>query len=440
MVVISTLFAFTTFLSCRSEKLGYLPPYPGRMVYVGNGFAGSSVNSAIFRQQAICTFKDYQYLSYYDSTGQIVFARQHHDKEDWELFFTRLYGRVRDAHNVISFGFDRAGYIHLCYDMHDDSLIYRQSVRPEDPYEFNGLLPMTSQHESKVTYPQFITAPDSTLYFFYRDGSSGNGDLMLNKFDAESRLWSVVQHPLVSGEGRCNPYWMTPIFDAAGALHLAWCWRDTPDATTNHDICYATTPDGGKNWSTSSGASCQLPITQSIAEVIAAIPKGSGLINQCSMAVDGKNRPHIAYYRNDAKGIPQYFHLWWDKKSWHENQVTRRTFRFDLAGRGTRFLMISRPQIAVDKKDAVYLIFRDEEKGGRIRIAKSQREPYSDWQEFDIYGESMFAWEPNYDLIYWQKKNELHLFYQVEFQLPGDRGYPGQSLSVRPVGVLRWKP
>ncbi len=436
----STLFAFSSFISCRSEKLGYLPPYPGRMVYVGNGFAGSSVNSAIFRQQAICTFRDYQYLAYYDSTGQIVFARQQHGKEDWELFFTRLYGKIRDAHNVVSFAFDRLGYIHLCYDMHNDSLIYRQSVRPEDPYEFTALLPMTGQRETKVTYPQFINAPDSTLYFFYRDGSSGNGDLMLNRYDATSRVWSVVQHPLITGEGQRNPYWMTPTFDAAGALHVAWCWRDTPDVNTNHDICYAVSPTGGKTWLASSGLTYQLPITQANAEVIAPIPQGSGLINQCSMAVDGQNRPHIAYYRSDDKGVPQYFHLWWDNRSWHEDQVTQRTFRFDLAGRGTRYLMISRPQIAVDKDAVVYLIFRDEEKGGRSRIAKSLREPYTQWQEFDIYGESMFAWEPNYDLSYWQQKNELHLFYQVEFQLQGDRGIPGQSLWVKPVGVLRWKP
>ncbi len=440
LVVISVFLIYIIISSCRSQKLGYLPPYPGRMVYVGNGFAGSSVNSAIFRQQAICTFAGFQYLAYYDSTGQIVFARQQHGKEDWELFFTGLYGNVRDAHNVISFGFDSHGYIHLCYNMHNDSLIYRQSLRPKDPYEFSGLLAMTGQHESRVTYPQFILAPDSTLYFFYRDGSSGNGDLMLNKFDVSRRAWSVLQHPLVSGQGHCNPYWMTPTFDAAGALHIAWCWRDTPDVTTNHDICYAASPDAGRNWFTSRGAFYQLPITPSTAQVVAAIPIGSGLINQCSMTVDPQNRPHLAYYREDAKGVPQFFHLWWDGGSWHDDQITRRTFAFNLAGPGSRFVMISRPQIAVGKDAAVYVIFRDEERGGRVRIAASLRRPYTQWQEFDLYGESMFAWEPNYDQSYWQKHNELHLFYQVEFQLQGDRGHPGQSLLVRPVGVLRWRP
>ena len=170
-------------------------------------------------------------------------------------------------------GISTDGLVHISYDHHGNPLHYRVSGKPFDIHSFGDAQPMTGQEEEHVTYPQFISAPDGTLYFFYRDGASGNGTLCLNRYNAESKSWTAVQHPLVDGEGKCNPYWWRPSIAADGAIHLAWCWRDTPNAQTNHDLCYSFSKDGGRTWLRSDGKPQQLPITQENAEVIDAIPR-----------------------------------------------------------------------------------------------------------------------------------------------------------------------
>jgi hypothetical protein len=38
-----------------------------------------------------------------------------------------------------------------------------------------------------------------------------------------------------------------------GRLHLTWCWRDTPVASTCHDLCYAYSDDVGRTWFNNEG-------------------------------------------------------------------------------------------------------------------------------------------------------------------------------------------
>ena len=99
-------------------------------------------------------------------------------------------------------------------------------------------LPMTGILEEHVTYPEFYRLSDGNLLFFYRDGSSGNGNLLINYYDCETQRWSKRQQNLIDGEGERNAYWQMAI-DAEDRIHLSWVWRETPDVATNHDMCYA---------------------------------------------------------------------------------------------------------------------------------------------------------------------------------------------------------
>src|SRR5947199_376888 len=82
------------------------------------------------------------------------------------------------------------------------ALHYRMSDKPYDVHSFGDERPMTGQAEDHVTYPQFVGASDGTLYFFYRDGASGNGTLCLNRYDSAGGKWQAVHHPLVDGENQ----------------------------------------------------------------------------------------------------------------------------------------------------------------------------------------------------------------------------------------------
>ena len=120
---------------------------------------------------------------------------------------------------------------------------------------------MTGQREERVTYPQFYTLPGGDLLFVYRDGQSGRGDVLLNRYDVRRRAWRALQHPLIAGEGRRNAYVNQLAIDARGGWHLSWVWRESPDVASNHDVLYAYSPDEGRSWRTSSGAAYALPIT-----------------------------------------------------------------------------------------------------------------------------------------------------------------------------------
>jgi len=131
--------------------------------------------------------------------------------------------------------------------------------------------------------------------------------------------------------------------DASGGLHLAWMWRDSADAGTNHDLAYARSTDGGKTWTRSDGSPYQLPITAASAEYAARIPAGSNLMNPPSIAADGQGRPCMATYWSPAPGAPPRFHLVRrEAGGWSVTAGPARSATFALSGAGTKRPPISR--------------------------------------------------------------------------------------------------
>ncbi|MGN6672521.1 MAG: BNR repeat-containing protein [Thermomicrobiales bacterium] len=380
-----------------------------RRLPLGPAYAATGVNTTIFRVGALTSDGARQYATYYDPDGAVVVAARDLDGETWDRVTLPAHGKVADAHNGTVLGVSPDGVLHLAYDHHNNPLHYRASQHPGDIHTFGPEQPMTGQLEERVTYPQFVNAPDGTLYFFYRDGRSGNGRLCLNRYDHERQTWLALQHPLIDGLDRCNPYWWRPAFGPDGALHLAWCWRDTPNAATNHDICYARSDDGGATWRRSTGDSQPLPITPENAEVVDPVPTGANLINQCAATVDAAGRPHLAHYYNDAAGVPQYRHLWHDSVGWRRAAVSRRATPFTLAGGGSLRIPISRPEIVSTPSGAICLITGGEEAGDAIRLyyGDDQREH---WPAQDLPIGALGNWEPTYDVNRWRRDGILSLF------------------------------
>jgi hypothetical protein len=376
---------------------------------IGPAYAGTSINATVFRVNAVVSAGGYQFVTYYAADGSVVIARRKLPDTTWDIATQNFKGDLADAHNDVVIGVSRDGLLHLSYDDHGQALHYRISDKPYDIRSFGPERPMTGQTEQRVTYPQFVNAPDGTLYYFYRDGGSGNGSLCLDRYDAAAHAWIVVAHPLIDGQNQCNPYWWRPEFAADGTLHLAWCWRDTPNAQTNHDLCYVASPDGGKSWRRSDGKPQTIPITRESAEVIDPIARNSNLINQCSLAVDSAGHPHLAQYFNDASGRPQYFHVWFDGAAWHRNQVSHRAGTFSLTGAGSLAIPVSRPEIAITRAGQVNILCRDAEFGGGVRAYRSTA-PYENWTAIDITHDDLGNWEPQYDLGRWRETGILSLF------------------------------
>ncbi|PWJ48354.1 BNR repeat-containing protein [Faecalicatena contorta] len=384
-------------------------------------FAGNSVNSTAFRKSAVTTHVDaggnqIQYCAYYDSDGTIVLARRTNAGE-WSYQWTDFKGDIADAHNVVSLAVDGAGYLHMAWSRHAGALMYAKSESPGTMTMIPGQ--MIGTLENNVTYPEFYVQPSGDMFFLYRNGSSGNGNIVLNRYSVSSGSWQRVQDNLISGEGRISPYWQACV-DSMGKLHISWVWRETADASTNYNLSYAVSSDAsGSTFVNSSGEVQTLPITEDRAKPIYHIPKGSALINQTAMTADGEDKPYIiSYWR--VNGVVQYNVIRFTGEQWIIYNTDIRNSNFDLSGAGTRQLPCARPQILVNgvgEDVDIYVLFRDDERGGKASIAKLSLQGMEIITEkmIDITGSSLEEWEPNYDIALWNQSKKINIFMQKEY-------------------------
>ncbi len=387
---------------------------------VGLGWSNNSINTVKFRKNALTTYKDYQFIAYYDADGFLVLGKRKTNTKNWKKVITPYKGNTKDAHNSISMVIDGDGYLHVSWDHHNTKLRYAKGKAPFS-LELGEEQSMTGNEELKVTYPQFYNLPNGNLLFFYRSGASGRGNLVINLYDLKSQKWSQIQQNLLDGEDERNAYWQACV-DRQGVIHLSWVWRESWDVSTNHDLCYAQSKDGGITWQKSTSENYALPITANLAEYAWKIPQKSSLINQTSMTTDKSGNPYIASYWNE-NDIPQFQIVYLDKGVWKKVNTGFRKRAFYLGGGGTKQIPISRPDILVDEEDSnsmLYLLFRDEERGNKVSLAYCSLNKKNYWKITDLTKTSVDQWEPNYDINLWKNYHKLNVFSQNVTQIDGE--------------------
>jgi hypothetical protein len=400
------------------------------------------VNVTVFRKNSLVTRGDTQFIAYYDPEGYLALGKRRLGSGRWTLHRTPYRGNVADAHNVISLMVDGEGYLHVAWDHHGSPLRYARGIAPMS-LELGDEEPLTGLHERDVTYPEFFRLPGGGVIFMYRDGASGRGNLVLDSYDAARREWSQLHANLIDGEGRRSAYWQGCV-DERGVIHLSWVWRETWDVATNHDLCYARSRDGGRTWENSRGEPYSLPIRAATAEYAWRVPRDSELINQTSMTTDREGTPYIAtYWRDPSSPVPQYRVVWLDGTGWRARDLAFRSTPFSLKGGGTKRVPVSRPQIVAGEergRKVFYLIFRDEERGERVSVARCNDLPGGDWVIRDLTDFPVGSWEPTYDTELWRQRGELHLFVQRVEQVDGEgrAELPPQMIYVVSLKPGRW--
>ena len=411
---------------------------PVTMVDVAPGWANNSVNVVVFRRNSLATHGDTQFVAFYDKDAHVVLGKRKLGAAQWELRTTALRGNARDAHNAISIMVDGAGYLHLAWDHHNHPLHYARSVAPGS-LEMGPAMPMIGSDERSLTYPEFHRLANGDLLFLYRNGASGQGNLVMNRYDTARGSWSRVHSNLISGEGQRSAYWQAFV-DPLGILHLSWVWRESPDVASNHDMAYARSRDGGVSWEDVDGKPYVLPMTAASARYAARIPQNSELINQTSMGADRAGHPYIAsYWRVAGSQVPQYHVLYHTGSAWSQLDLNFRSTPFTLSGAGTKAIAIARPQIIVggdSRAPTAVLVFRDAERGSKVSAAFVDVAKGS-WRLADWTEEPVGAWEPTYDTELWRRDGTLNLFVQSVRQIDGEG-----SAAVAPsmVRVLQWQP
>ena len=247
---------------------------------------------------------------------------------------------------------------------------------------------MVGRTENRVTYPEFYRKDNGDLVFLYRDGSSGNGDLLMNYYEFKSKKWRRVQSNLIDGEGERNAYWQ--IYD--------------------------------------------LPINMQNAEYVREISQNSNLINTTSITADESGNPFIAtYYKSEEDVATQFKVFYKSEGKWHSSTVSERTTDFKLGGGGTRSVPISRPQIFMRQKDNIaflHLIYRDQEFNNNVCLASSQLHDVLEWDISTIDGSDMSRWEPTYDTHLWEQSQLLHIYHQVTHQGSGEKAVASPATWV----------
>ncbi|MDH1765982.1 BNR-4 repeat-containing protein [Comamonas aquatica] len=416
-------------------------------IELGEAWAGNTVNTVIFRHHGIFTKDGYQYTAFYIDESTLRVVQRQLENNNLHTHDIKGQFNLKDAHNSISLGMDRDSCLHISYDHHATRLRYRRSLNAHDIQSWTDELPMTGAYEEKVTYPSFILPRHNfPLTMLYRDGHHNKGSARIKVYDEKGRSWKDYSTAILSGADNqpwtSNAYWNHPAIGTDGTLHLSFVWRTgvlgEKQLVNNVNIGYAWSPDNGLNWFTSLGQPCQIPMTQVNAETVWSVSPGSNLINQCSMALDSKNRPHIAFYVNDINGVPQYHHLWFDGAQWFCTKISERDKVFNLQGGGTLQIPISRPEIVIDDNDHVFVIYRGdltgdalafsmlEMKCGKYQVTISNEVL---WPEYIEYS------EPVIDRERWAKEKNLSFFIQRTAQPDGDKSHELKNSDLKIVDI-----
>lgn len=278
-----------------------------------------------------------QFAAYYDANRQMTVADRKLGETKWR--FTRLPSTIGwDTHNYVTMAVDKDGRLHLAGNMHVVPMNYFRSRDPLDAATLEPIKPMArAQLEKRATYPRFFIGPDDALLFRYRDGHSGEGNDIINRYDLAAKKWRpLITTPLTDGLGQVNAYFCTPEPGPDGFFHVCGTWRDTGDCATNHSLSYARSRDL-IHWETAAGKNLKLPLSPKSIDIADPVKSRGGLINVAyKLGFDNAKRPIIAYHRYDDVGQSQVYCARFEGGRWIQRPVTRwKGYRWDFSGGGS---------------------------------------------------------------------------------------------------------
>lgn len=359
-----------------------------------------SYNASPTIQDNLTTADGAQYAVWVDDRRHPVIGRRDVQGQDWETFdLATIEGNplgvptAEDGHNFYSLAVDSAGVIHLAGNHHVDPLRYVKSSQPHriDRWE---LATMVLEDEDAVTYPKFFRAGE-VLLFTYRNGSPGNGDQILNRYDATTGTWGRL-HTLVDGTSTNVSFYPNHISTRDGSIHLMGVWRGSEGVETTHDVVYMRSGDGGESWLRADGSPQEIPLQPANADIaLDTAAKGSGLLNGGGLEVDSAGRPHGALLMHDEEGRTQVFHIWWDGDEWSSAAVTGLDHRMAQVDVGYVDNRVSHPSVVTSDSGATYILYRAAEHGDRIQAVDVT--PGLGSCEFTLTQIRTDFWNPTFD-------------------------------------------
>lgn len=415
---------------------------------------GGYLNGESFQQDGILTYNGYQYTCFWNTSRRVILARRQLPSGTWNKIEISTYtNTIDDAHNTISLGIcPNDGTLHVAFDHHGSDLHYIRSVTGlvTNPggvaWETASFQPWTSYlggtKVTLVTYPRFITTPNGGMLFEYRYGTSGSGDQMLWEYNNGS--WTNLGKYIDGISDSINAYPHGLEYQGS-RLHMTWCYRATPDASTNFDLYYIYSDDNGRTWRNNAGASVGVTGSTFIRSNssgirVWTISQNRGLINQEHMTVDNAGRVHVLLSHmpdsqpddsnfTSARTKSQFFHYWRNTNgTW-----TRTAMNFPV-------ILNFRGKFAVASNSDLYAVLPD------LRIASaSASSNWTDWTMVNTQDSGRFFSDPLIDrnrlkledklTIYYPQKNSPNI-YTLDYNLnPGSSVTPAPTPTPTPTSI-----
>jgi hypothetical protein len=321
---------------------------------------------------ALLTHPPHQFVAFYDDQRKMTVAQRKLDLRRWT--FTKLPRTTGwDSHNYITVAADDEGLLHLSGDMHVVPLVYFRTKRPWDAATFERVDRMVGSEESRCTYPRFLRGAANELLFCYRAGRSGDGNQIFNAYESATRTWKrFLDQPLTDGEGKRNAYFDGPTKGPDDFFHLAWVWRESPDAATCHDLSYARSKDL-KHWTTGADEPLSLPLRLGPSATVDPVPQRGGILNtSVKLGFDHLQRPTISYHKSDARGDTQPFIARLESGRWVPHQVTNWPYRWDFGGGGALVVEVSVSGVRAEPSGRLTASFRHAKFGNGTWLLDSE--------------------------------------------------------------------
>lgn len=346
---------------------------------------GGYLNGESFQEDGIVTYNNWQYAAYWNSARHVCLARRNTTGNTWQTIeLTDYTNTTADAHNTISIGICPGdGTIHLAFDHHGNDLHYRKSITglATNPASFSWVTSnftavtsnlVGSTKVTLVTYPRFVITPQNKMLFECRYGSSGSGDQYLWEYDGATHAWTSLGKYIDGITYNVNAYAHGLAYNSSGRLMETFCWRETPDAQTNHDLLYIFSDDNGRTWKNNAGTTVATTGSSFVNETSSGIKvwtinQNRGLINQEAQAIDNNGLIHVLLSQmpdsqaddsnfTSSRTKCHYFHYWRDSSgTWHRTDMgiaSILNFRGKLAFSSTNNLYAILPNLRIASASA----------------------------------------------------------------------------------------
>jgi hypothetical protein len=331
-----------------------------------------------------------------------------------------------DGHQGVNMGYSTDGFIHMILGAHTATHYYYKITWPDLEIVHSDERELALPSD-KISYPQFYNLAGELLLFFRDDDSK---TYSLNRYDAVSGAWRPWIVPLITTPDEVDRIYTNGLSISGSTIAIAYTWRYYPDSPNpdeyvvlNEGWRVVWSNDFGFTWQAFDGASLSLPIQAFSPPISNFVPAGRNLSNQAGSWLGPDQVLRVSYFADDAQGVPQVYIAEFDLSTREVvtyPPISNNDTDFDLIGRGTLSLPLSRP-VVFGLKDRLVTLYRynDSLYAGWRPIS----DVIVDWQGIALCTGFLDNYEPIMDFGR-TGVGDISLYIQGAKQGPNDTNFP----------------